>query len=110
MLEKGIEKSLAGNCEYWIGECLFATHDYSNAVEYFQKVIAIDSSIKKSDAYFMLGRSYEQTGEREKARNTYQILNEQYPNNVHYRRAASRLNALQHLLDEKRKTGDDPNE
>jgi tol-pal system protein YbgF len=110
LLEKGIEKSLVGNCEYWIGECSFATQDYSNALEHFQKVIAIESSPKKPDAYYMLGRSYEQTGEREKARTAYQTLNEQYPNNVHYRRAALRLNALQRLLDEKRKTGDDPNE
>jgi len=110
LLDKGIEGNLAGNCEYWIGECHFATHDFLNAIEHFQKVITGDSSNKRSDAYFMLGRSYDQIGEREKARNTYQTLNEQYPNNVHARRAASRLNALQRLQDEKRKTGNDPNE
>ena len=110
LLDKGIEKPLAGNCEYWMGECNYATHNYSNAIEHFQKVIAIDSSNKKSDAYYMLGRSYEQTGEREKARNTYQALNEQYPDNVHARRVKSRLNVLNNLLDEKPKIKDEVHE
>ena len=74
LIEMGIETSLVGNCEYWMGECNYATRDYNNAIEHFQKVIAINSSNKKPDAYYMLGRSYEQTGEREKARNTYQTL------------------------------------
>jgi TolA-binding protein len=55
----------------------------------------------------MLGRSYEQTGEREKARNAYQALNEQYPDNVHAGRVKSRLKVLNNLLDEKRKTEDE---
>jgi tol-pal system protein YbgF len=104
LLDKGIEKSLADNCEYWMGECNNATREYSNAIKQFQKVIALDSSNKKPDAYYMLGRSYEQIGEREKARNTYQALNDQYPDNVHARRVKSRLKALNNLLDEKRKT------
>jgi tol-pal system protein YbgF len=98
LLDKGIEKSLADNCEYWMGECNSATREYSNAIEQFQKVIALDSSNKKPDAYYMLGRSYEQIGEREKARNTYQALNDQYPGNVHARRVKARLKALDNLL------------
>ncbi len=101
LIEMGIETSLVGNCEYWMGECNYATRDYNNAIEHFQKVIAINSSNKKPDAYYMLGRSYEQTGEREKARNTYQTLNEQYPDNVHARNVESRLKALNNLLEEK---------
>ncbi|MGD0038635.1 MAG: tetratricopeptide repeat protein, partial [Bacteroidota bacterium] len=110
LLEKGIENTLAGNCEYWIGECNFATRDYNNAIGHFEKVIAIDASKKKSDAYFMLGKSYEQTGKREKARDVYQALNEQYPDNVHARRVESRLKALNNLLDEKHKTEDEIHE
>lgn len=98
LLERGIEKSLAGNCEYWMGECNYATRNYSDAIEHFQKVIALDSSNKKPDAYYMLGRSYEQIDEREKARDTYQALNDQYPDNVHARRVISRLKALDNLL------------
>jgi tol-pal system protein YbgF len=94
LLERGIEKTLAGNCEYWLGECDFATRNYTSAIEHFQSVISGDVSSKKPDAYFMLGRSYEQTDELEKARNAYQTLNEQYPNNVHANRVKSRLKAL----------------
>jgi tol-pal system protein YbgF len=110
LLDKGIEKTLVGNCEYWMGECNYATRDYRNAIEHFQKVIAIYASNKKPDAYFMLGKSYEQTGELEKARNAYKELNEQYPDNVHARSVKSRLKALNNLLEEKRKTGDENHE
>lgn len=107
VLKKGIDKALAGNCEYWMGECQFATRNYISAIEHFQNVLSNDSSKKKPDAYFMLGRSYDQTGELEKAQTVYKELNEQYPNNVHYRRVLSRLDALQRLIDEKRKVRDE---
>jgi tol-pal system protein YbgF len=110
ILRKGIDAALAGNCEYWMGECQFATRNYMSAIEHFQNVLANDSSKKKPDAYFMLGRSYDQISEFEKARTVYQELNEQYPSNVHSRRVKTRLNELQRILDTKGKTGDHPNE
>ena len=110
VLKKGIDKALAGNCEYWMGECQFATLNYTSAIEHFQNVLANELSKKKPDAYYMLGRCYDQTGELEKAQTVYKELNEQYPNSVHYRRVVSRLKVLQHLLDEQRKTGNDSKE
>jgi TolA-binding protein len=107
LLEKGIKKIFVGNCEYWIGECSFAIRDYPRAVEHFQKVLSIKSSNKKPDAYYMLGRSYDQTGELEKARDTYQVLNEQYPTNVHAKRVNTRLKVLNNILDKMPKTKDD---
>jgi tol-pal system protein YbgF len=107
VLKKRIGAALAGNCEYWMGECEFATRNYTSAKEHFQNVLANESSKKKPDAYFMLGRSFDQIGEFEKALTVYQELNEQYPNNVHSHRVKSRLNELQRLLDEKGKTGDE---
>ena len=101
LLEQGIEKSLAGNCEYWMGECKFALREYRGAIDHFQKVLSADSTSKKPDAYFMLGRSYEQTNELVKARKAYQLLNSQYPDNVHARRVTSRLKALEKLIDDK---------
>jgi TolA-binding protein len=66
--DKGIEEDLADNCEYWIGECRYAKHEYREAINAFQKVLALETSNKKIDAYFMMGKSYELIGDLMKAR------------------------------------------
>jgi TolA-binding protein len=98
VLTKGIEKVYPGNCEYWIGECYFAARDYSQAIAYFQKVLAFESSNKKVDAYYMLGKAFDQAGEEEKAFDTYQVFLEQYPTNIHAQRVKERLKALSKIL------------
>ena len=98
LLDKGIEESLADNCEYWMGECHFAQHEYSVAIANFQKVLTINSSNKKSDAYFMLGKTYEQVGDLNKARWAYEELSLLYPKYKHARVVKSRLNAINHAI------------
>jgi TolA-binding protein len=98
LIDRGIEETLVDNCEYWIGECKFAKRDFFTAIQHFQKVIAMDSSNKKPDAYFMLGKSYEQVGDLAKARWAYEELSLVYPNNSHARYVKSRLNAIKHAL------------
>jgi len=46
----------------------------------------------------MLGKLYEQTGELEKALNSYKVLNELYPNYGLARIVMSRVKALQKIL------------
>jgi TolA-binding protein len=104
LLDKGIEDDLADNCEYWIGECNFAKQEYRNAINAFQKVLAIESSNKKVDAYFMLGKSYEKVGDLVKARWAYEELNTLFPNNEHARVVKSKLNAIKHALPAPHKT------
>jgi TolA-binding protein len=94
LIEKGIEEDLVDNCEYWMGECRFAKHEYHEAIYAFQKVLAIEVSNKKGDAYFMLGRSYEQIDDFMKARWAYEELNVHYPNNEHTNFVKYRLDAL----------------
>ncbi len=79
LLVKGIEEDLVDNCEYWIGECWFALHKYERAIGQFQKVIAISSSNKKADAYFLMGRSYESLKNPAKALRAYKELLTNYP-------------------------------
>jgi len=98
LLEKGIEEPFADNCEYWIGECHFAKHDFLRAITHFQKVLTIDSSNKKLDAYFMLGKSYEHIGDLAKARWAYEEVSLLYPDNAHKRFVKSRLNAIKQAL------------
>jgi TolA-binding protein len=98
LLDKGIEENLADNCEYWIGECHFAQKDYNHAINSFQKVLTLDSSNKKMDAYFMLGKSYEQIDDLAKARWAYEELSLLYPNNAHARFVKSRLDVIKRTL------------
>jgi TolA-binding protein len=98
VLNKGVEEDIADNCEYWIGECHFARREYTDAINYFQKVLSIESSNKKIDAYFMLGKAYEQIGDVEKARVAYKVLNVRYPNNGHTQIVKNHLDALKHKL------------
>jgi len=90
LLRNGIEEELRDNCEYWIGECYFATRRYVEAINQFQKVINIATSNKKVDAYYMIGRCYEKMGYLEKARQVYIELNNKFPYNQHYKRATMR--------------------
>jgi TolA-binding protein len=96
--DKGIEEDLADNCEYWIGECKYAKHEYREAINAFQKVLALETSNKKIDAYFMTGKSYELIGDMTKARWAYEELNTHYSDNNHAHVVKSRLNALKQDL------------
>jgi Uncharacterized protein conserved in bacteria len=96
--DKGIEEYLVDNCEYWVGECRYAKREYREAINAFQKVLDLETSNKKKDAYFMMGKSYELIGDLMKARRAYEELNTQYPDNDHARVVKSRLNALKQDL------------
>ena len=61
-------------------------------------MLALETSIKKIDASFIMGKSYELIGDLMKARWAYEELNTQYPDNDHARVVKSRLNALKQDL------------
>ena len=98
LLEKGIAEDLADNCEYWKGECHFAKKEFHEAIATFQRILAMVSSNKKADAYFMLGRSYEQVGDLIKAQWAYEELMVHFPDNSHGRAVRAKLNALKRSL------------
>jgi tol-pal system protein YbgF len=94
MLHNGIEEDLADNCIYWVGEGYFAKAMYKNAVVEFQKVLAIESSNKKADAYFMLGRSYEALGDWKNAQQAFEKVTSQFPLSSNASRARIRMQSL----------------
>jgi TolA-binding protein len=98
LLEKGIEEDLVDNCEYWIGECCFARRKYERAISQFQKVVAISSSNKKADAYFLMGRSYEALKNPAKAAWAYKELLTNFPFGEHSRIARLRWERLKRAL------------
>jgi len=95
LLEDGIAEDLADNCEYWIGECHYGSEKYSDAIDAMQKVINLAGSNKKDVAYLVLGQSYERLGERNKAREAFQLLEKEFPDSEFTKRARQKLKAFQ---------------
>ncbi len=57
--------------------------DYKNAAQYFQKITSSEGGLLKADAYYNLGRMYEAMNEREKAREAYDHVVQEYPDSIH---------------------------
>lgn len=95
LLEDGIAEDLVDNCEYWIGECHYGSEKYSDAIDAMQKVINLAGSNKKDAAYLVLGQSYERLGERNKAREAFQLLEKEFPDSEFTKRARQKLKAFQ---------------
>jgi TolA-binding protein len=105
LMEKGIEEDLFDNCEYWIGECCFALRRYERAISQFQRVIAISSSNKKADAYFLMGRSYEALKNPEKALWAYKELLINFPLSERARNARMRWERLKRMAPAPKEAG-----
>jgi len=84
LLDGGIAEDMADNCHYWIGESHFGKKAYADALKHFEMVTQYKASEKKGDAYFMMGRCYEATGDKAKAKEMYEKVVKDYPtsNNV----------------------------
>ncbi|RMG66405.1 MAG: tetratricopeptide repeat protein [Calditrichaeota bacterium] len=70
---------LADNAQYWIGECYYMLGDYQAAVLAFEKVFTFPQSNKNDYAQYKLGLSYYRMGKRERAREEFQRLLDNYP-------------------------------
>jgi tetratricopeptide (TPR) repeat protein len=57
LLEQYPADTLAGNCEYWIGESYFGLTDYKRAYAAFKRVTSYSGSTKKNDALTMMRRA-----------------------------------------------------
>lgn len=94
LLAQYASHSLAGNCQYWVGECFFNMGRYDEAVDALYKVLEFSSSPKKDDALFMLGRTYLKTGAGESAREAFERLLREYPASEHATAAQDYLSKL----------------
>jgi tetratricopeptide (TPR) repeat protein len=60
-----------------------AAGNLSAAVDYFERITADDNPVMKGEAYYHLGRLYEQLGETGKSRTAYQTLADEYGDSVY---------------------------
>ncbi len=79
-LELHGQSALAGNAQYWIGECQYRLGRYNDALESFYNVVSYyPLSPKLAASTLKIGQSYTKLGDKEKARMMYERVVDQYP-------------------------------
>lgn len=80
LLAKNRNHSLSDNAQYWIGECNYALGNYRAAILSFEKVFTFSQSNKNDYAQYKLGQCYFKLGEKDRAREEFQNLIDNYSN------------------------------
>ncbi len=79
-LELHGQSALAGNAQYWIGECQYRLGRYKEALESFYNVMSYyPLSPKLPASTLKIGQIYTKLGDKEKARMMYERILDQYP-------------------------------
>lgn len=94
LLSTGVTRELADNCNYWIGESRFGKKEYKEAITQFEKVLEYEASTKLADAHFMMGRSFEQLGDKAKAKAMYEKVVKDFPTSDNIKRAKEHIAKL----------------
>jgi tol-pal system protein YbgF len=79
LLQADINRDLADNCHYWIGESYYALQDYNQAIQQFQQVFNFPGSGKSAYAQLMIGNAYAALGNSAAAREAYTAVVNSYP-------------------------------
>lgn len=89
------DSPLADDAQYWLGECYYGKKDYARGIPEFEKV---DRNYPNGDklvpALYKLGRSYEENGEKKKARVIFQRIIKEFPTSFEAKPAQERLKGL----------------
>lgn len=94
LLESDRNHRLASNCQYWIGECLYAQRKYESALAEFQKVFAYPLSNKADVSQYKIGMCYMQMGKKDAAREEFNRLIAAYPSSEYVVRARAQLDKI----------------
>ena len=70
---------LTDNCQYWVGEIYYATRDFRNAIDAFDKVFKYEDNNKNSYAQYKLGLCYLNINDNKEAVNAFQKVVDDYP-------------------------------
>ena len=97
LLRMDLRNVLSDNCQYWIGECLYALGNYEEAITEFERVFAFIRSNKYDHAQTMLGFSYMKLGDQWRAKAEFESLLANYPTSKYTDLARKYLKKLQKL-------------
>ena len=79
-LELHAHSMLAGNAQYWIGECEYRLGRYQDALTSFYNLVSYyPLSSKLPASTLKIGQIYTKLGDKEKARMMYERVLDQYP-------------------------------
>jgi TolA-binding protein len=79
VLRRGVQEDLQDNCYFWIGVSRFGLKQFNLALVALKRVVDWRGSNKKADAYYLLGRTYEQLGKMGEARSMFETLLKEFP-------------------------------
>ncbi len=94
LLQTDPNNTLSDNCQYWIGECYYGLEDYNQALVAFEKVFTFPQTNKAADAQLKIGLCYLRLGDRERARQEFQRLIDNYPDSEYVGKARQYLSQL----------------
>lgn len=92
VLQDSPEDRLADNAAYWLGEVYYSRKEYDRAVTVFKKLVK-DYPVgdKVPDAVLKMGMAYDELGNPEKARESYNRVIDNYPYSDAARLARQRM-------------------
>ncbi|MBI4727309.1 tol-pal system protein YbgF [candidate division TA06 bacterium] len=83
---------LADNAQYWIGEGFYAQKKYDSALAEFEKVVGnYPGKDKEPAALYKIGLCLQEMGDKDKARQYWQLLAKKYPKSPEAALAKDRL-------------------
>lgn len=95
-LKKHAKSKLAGNAQYWIGECHYALREFDQAIVEFDAVRRkYPQGDKVPAALLKQGYAFAELGEKVNARLILQEVSEKYPQSPEAAKAKLRLKALE---------------
>jgi TolA-binding protein len=94
LLESDRTHKLAGNCQFWIGECLYSKRQYEAALAEYEKVFAFPKSYKTDAAQYKIGLSYLILKKYPEARDGFNRLISAYPSSEYVERARTQLDQI----------------
>lgn len=95
LLKQFPASAYADNCNYWIGECLFAQGNINKAIASFRKVFSFPETEKADDAQLKLGYCYLRLGDRRQAAEEFKKVVSLYPDSEYSERAKEELAKLE---------------
>lgn len=94
LLSSSKANDMTDNCAYWIGEALFATRSYREAIPWFNKILVSRGSDKIDDALMMRGNCYLQLDLPSKAAEDFQRIINEFPNGEFMTTARAKLRSI----------------
>tara|TARA_B100002051_G_scaffold86546_1_gene82724 strand:+ start:122 stop:1000 length:879 start_codon:yes stop_codon:yes gene_type:complete len=87
LIDNGIPKDLADNCQFWIAQIYFIQNKYETAVVEFNKVMSYLNTNKAEDTIYKMGLCYIKLNQNDLAINAFNELVSKFPKSKYYNKS-----------------------